>query len=121
MSRLVRLRSLILASLTTLGIVVACRATAPEAPPMGPHPDRLNPIARPIPGPTFPNPDADLPKPQPGPVTLRELPSPNYQASALEMQAPVDAAVDVGALADAQALPPIGDAMPTDAAKTLQP
>ena len=92
---------------------------------MGPRPDRLKPVGNPVPvpGPTFPTPDANLPKPKPRPepITMKELPTPSYQVSAQALQAPVDAAVDAGPLADAEALPPIGDAMPTDASKTLQP
>ncbi len=97
---------------------------------MGPRPGPIEPSSNPVPGvpdptlpgtpgPTFPTPDA--PPTSPGPVTLREVPSPAYQAAAEPAQSPRDAGAD-SSLSDAARLPPeIPDAIPTDAAKTLQP
>ncbi|CAN5916615.1 hypothetical protein BH11MYX3_BH11MYX3_37480 [soil metagenome] len=110
---------------------------------MAPRPSPVEPTANPVPGapdplepgrpgPTFPTPDANpgAPTPLPEPVTMREVPSPDYRASATVMQAPpprTDAGVsdtraaDSAIGSDANPLPPVRDAMPTDAAKTLQP
>lgn len=128
--RLAHLRSFLLLSFASLGVVVACRATRPEGQPMGPRPGPTEPVANPVPkapdpappgptGPTFPTPEA------PGPITVRALPSPVYGASAeVPAQSPprdAGAAAD-SALSDAATLPPaIPDAVPTDAAKTLTP
>jgi hypothetical protein len=96
---------------------------------MGPRPGRLEPSPNPVPGvpdptlpgtpgPTFPTPDAS--PASSGPVTMREVPSPSYQAAGEPAQSPPDAGVDT-VMSDAAVLPPISDSMPTDAAKTLQP
>ena len=130
MSRLVHFRRLVLASFGVLGIAVACRAVRPEGQPLGPRPGPIVPVANPVPkpdpnppgptGPTFPTPET--PSPTPGPITLREVPSPTYQAAAEPAQSPRDAGVDGAPLSDAATLPPtIPDAVPTDASKTLQP
>lgn len=63
--------------------------------------------------------------PRPGPVVprppvLREVPSASYQAAGEPAQSPRDAGVDT-VMSDVATLPPVADAMPTDAAKTLQP
>ncbi len=81
---------------------------------MGPRPGPLEPSLNPVtlpgrPGPTFT-----------GPVTLREVPSPSYQAAGDPAQSPRDAGVDT-VMSDVATLPPVADSMPTDAAKTLQP
>jgi hypothetical protein len=63
---------------------------------------------------------------------MRELPSPDYRSAATPVQAPPPRQVPVdggvidtrgadGGGNDAATLPPVADAMPTDAAKTLQP
>lgn len=96
---------------------------------MGPRPGPTEPASNPVPGvpeptlpgkpgPTFPTPDA--PPTSSGPVTLREAPSPSYQAVAEPAQSPRDGGAD-SSLSDAATLPPeIPDAIPTDAAKTLR-
>lgn len=116
---------------------------------MAPRPGPVEPIANPVPGapdpsqpgrfdPTLQAPDAHpapLSPPSSGPVTMREVPTPDYRAATTPAQAPpprqtpVDGGVAVDARAsdastpgsDATTLPPVSDAMPTDAAKTLQP
>ncbi len=129
MTRLVHVRRLALLAFGALGIAVACRTAAPEGQPMGPRPGPVEPSSNPVPGvpdptlpggpgPTFPTPDA--PPASPGPISSREVPTPSYQAAAEPAQIPRDAGVDA-VMSDATTLPPIGDAMPTDAARTLQP
>ncbi len=111
---------------------------------MAPRPSPVEPTANPVPGapdpiepgrpgPTFPGPDARPASPSPTnePVTMRELPSPDYRSAGAPMQAPPPrtAPTDAGVIDtrgadggnDAATLPPVADAMPTDAAKTLQP
>ena len=85
---------------------------------MGPRPGPVEPSSNPVPGPMFPTPDAA--PASPGPVTLLEVPSPSYQAAGEPAQGQRDAGVDT-VVSDATTLPPVSDAMPTDAAKTLQP
>ena len=136
MSRYDHLRRLALAALSTFGLVLACRSTVPgEAPPLAPRPGRVEPGANPVPTPTDPlqlgrpvrkptAPDAPgSPLPKPEPITMREVPSPDYRAAGAPTQASPDAGVDalVDAGNDATTLAPVSDAMPTDAAKTLQP
>ncbi len=143
MSRYAHLRRLGLAALSALGLVLACRSMVPgEAPPLAPRPGPVEPSANPVPGapdpidpgrpgPTFPTPDAQpgSPTPKPEPVTMREVPSPDYRAAATPAQARLDGGADaasgvdalVDAGNDATTLSPVSDAMPTDAAKTLQP
>jgi hypothetical protein len=132
MSRLSQLKSLSIAALATLGLVLACRATTPgEAPPMGPRPGPVQPVANPVPGspdplsPRSPNPSKPSPDAQPAPnpaVTMREVPSPDYRAAGTPAQTPPDAGADATSSSDAAVLPDaIPDSMPTDAAKTLQP
>ena len=102
---------------------------------MGPRPGPVEPSANPVPGapdpldPSLPRspriaPDAGPAEPTPTdpnePVTMREVPSPFYRAEAYPAQRPIDAGA--GDASDAAVLPPeIPDAVPTDAAKTLQP
>ena len=104
----------------------------PEGQPLGPRPGPVEPSSNPVPGvpepklpgkpgPTFPTPDAPPASPDPGPITLLEVPSPSYQAVGAPAQSPTADGGMPDAGADATALPPISDAMPTDAAKTLQP
>lgn len=131
MTRLAHLRRLALLTVGALGIAVACRATRPEGQPLGPRPGPVEPVANPVPGvpnpkppgtpgPTFPTPDS--PPVAPGPITVLEVPSPSYLAAGEPAQSPRDAGAGAdSALSDAATLPPIQDAMPTDAAKTLQP
>lgn len=103
---------------------------------MGPRPGPVEPSANPVPGapdpldpaaprrtPTVP-PDAGPASPGNGPVTMREVRPTIIQASATPAQTPVDAGMDGGGAdaSDAAVLPPeIPDAVPNDAAKTLQP
>lgn len=60
-----------------------------------------------------------------GAVAIRDLPTPMYQAAAAPADAGADAAISDAAISDAgsdaMTMPPVQDAMPTDAAKTLQP
>ena len=132
MSRLSQLKSLSIASVATFGLVFACRATTPgEAPPMGPRPGPVDPVANPVPGSPDPlsprSPERAKPAPdaQPAPtpaVSMREVPTPDFRAAATPAQTPVDAGSDAPPRSDAAVLPDaVPDSMPTDAAKTLQP
>ena len=102
---------------------------------MGPRPGPVEPSANPVPGapdpldPALPRnspriaPDAGPAEPTPvspnEPVTMREIPSPFYRAESYPAQRPPDGGLDAS---DAAVLPPeIPDAVPNDAAKTLQP
>ena len=128
MTRLVQLRRVGAIALAAAGVVVACRAAAPEVAPMGPRPGPVEPSANPVPGapdpldPAAPRRAPSLPPdagPGSPPVTMREIPSPVIQAAATPAQVPVDGGIDAS---DAAVLPPeLPDAIPPDASKTLQP
>lgn len=121
MSRLTSLKHLFVAAIGLGGIVVACRATSPEAPPLAPAPGNA-PAEDPVPsgpmvpqdptspGPNFPTEDAgtSMPTPgpapkEPGPISAREMPIPELRAERYQL-------VDAG-MRDANTA---RDAMPAD-------
>jgi hypothetical protein len=123
MARLTSLKHLFVAAIGISGIVVACRATSPEAPPLAPAPDPTGPAPSPVPagptvpddpaspGPNFPTEDGGAPLPtptsqpkEPGPISARDVPIPDLRADQYQL-------VDAG-LRDAQTAP---DALPADA------
>lgn len=123
MARLTSLKHLFVAAVGISGIVVACRATSPEAPPLAPAPGGT-PVADPVPsgpmvpndpmtpGPNFPTEDAGAPLPtpgptpkEPGPISAREMPIPHLRGERYQL---VDAGMRDAATAR--------DAMPADAA-----
>jgi hypothetical protein len=129
MTRLLQLRRLTLAAVAAAGVVVACRAATPgEAPPLGPRPGPVEPSANPVPGapdplsPRAPERSKPAPDARPAaPVTMREVPTPEMQPYATPAEVPADAGLPkFDGPIDAD-LPPVPDAVPTDAAKTLQP
>lgn len=126
MARLTSLKYLLVASLGIAGIVVACHAATPEAPPLAPRPDPTAPAPSPVPsgptvpddpatpGPHFPTEDGGAPMPTPGPApkepqpissSVHSIPMPDYRAERYQL-------VDAGVPDAFQ----IGDAMPSDAA-----
>ncbi|MGE0396656.1 MAG: hypothetical protein AB7T06_08070 [Kofleriaceae bacterium] len=122
MARLTSLKHLFVAAIGISGIVVACRATSPEAPPLAPAPGGTPGSPSPVPsgptvpqdpttpGPNFPTEDggAPLPNPnpgptEPGPISAREMPIPDLRAERYQL---VDAGLRDAAVAR--------DAMPAD-------
>lgn len=132
MTRATHLKRLAIGAFGIGGIVVACHATSPEAPPLAPLPDPTAPVpSEPnTPGPTFPpadarapTPTAPLPTPMPnpmptnnGPISVSEVPTPVYASSA-QMQV-VDAGLRDAPLAP-DAAPKLDAAIPVDAAKPI--
>jgi hypothetical protein len=123
MARLTSLKHLFVAAIGIGGIVVACRATSPEAPPLAPAPGGT-PAADPVPsgpmdpgdpttpGPNFPTEDGGAPMPtpapapkEPGPISAREVPIPDLRGERYQL---IDAGIRDAASA--------ADAMPADAA-----
>jgi len=137
MTRLPQLRRLTIAAVAAAGVVIACRAATPgEAPPLGPRPEPVEPDHNPVPGApdplspraperTKPAPDAQPRSPlepeKKEPVTIRELPMPSVQPYATPAEVPADAGLQSFDGPTDASLPPVPDAVPTDAAKTLQP
>lgn len=144
MSRLTHLKHLVITGLGVGAVAVACRAAQPEAPPLGPNPDRVGRSAEPvpspgpkedpapsIPGPTFPTSDGGAPNKSTPDMPATPMPNPmpknNGPVTRVESYAtPVFAAeqyqvVDAG-LRDtplsADAFPPAPDAnLPVDGAR----
>ena len=102
MARLTSLKHLFVAAIGIGGIVVACRATSPEAPPLAPAPETV-PSSSPVPsgltspddpgspGPNFPTEDGGAPMPpgpqpkEPGPISAREMPIPDLRAERYQL------------------------------------
>lgn len=121
MARLTSLQHLFVAAIGIGGIVVACRATSPEAPPLAPAPGGtpgspspvpsgpLDPADPTSPGPNFPPEDGGAPVPtspsptEPGPISSREVPIPDLRGERYQL---VDAGLRDAAVAR--------DAMPAD-------
>lgn len=114
MARLTSLKHLFVAAIGVSGVVVACRATSPEAPPLAPAPEiapsspvpsgPTSPDDPGSPGPNFPTEDGGpmTPGPQPkepGPISAREMPIPDLRAERYQL---VDAGMrDAGTARDA--------------------
>ena len=103
MNRTTHFKRLAIAAFGIGGIVVACHATSPEAPPLAPRPDPSTP-ANPVPsgpadpgsepgtpGPTFPPADAGGPSPMAPPPTPMPNPMPknNGPISGLQQPSPI--------------------------------
>jgi hypothetical protein len=139
MTRLTALEYVFASALALGGVVAACRATSPEAPPLAPSPETApgspSPVPRgPIspedpttPGPNFPPEDAGAPLPTPGPtpkepspISAREMPIPDLRSERYQL---VDAGM-VDAAKPADAMPAdsmIYDARPQPDATLLPP
>ncbi len=142
MSRLTSIKRLVVATLATGAVVMACRAAQPgEAQPLAPRPEAPSePTANPVPGapdpldpaapgPNYPTEDAgiDPTATNPGPVSMTEIDPPVFKAQrSPDAGVPRDAGAG-GVVNDAAsdagtALPPVGDArLPSDAAVTPPP